>query len=67
VRRHLSIFADGREVEDVDAVRDAGLMAAGQAAEHYEIARYGPWPPGRNSPVSTVRRSFSTKIWRKEG
>jgi ferritin-like metal-binding protein YciE len=28
------------EVDD-DAVRDAGLVAAGQAAEHYEIARYG--------------------------
>ena len=26
---------------DDDAVRDAGLVAAGQAAEHYEIARYG--------------------------
>jgi ferritin-like metal-binding protein YciE len=40
----LGIIAEGQEViEDVDddAVRDAGLVAAGQAAEHYEIARYG--------------------------
>jgi ferritin-like metal-binding protein YciE len=40
----LGIIAEGQEViEEVDesAVRDAGLVAAGQAAEHYEIARYG--------------------------
>ena len=40
----LGIIAEGQEViEDVDddAVCDAGLIAAGQAAEHYEIARYG--------------------------
>jgi ferritin-like metal-binding protein YciE len=40
----LGIIAEGdevmQEVED-EAVRDAGLVAAGQAAEHYEIARYG--------------------------
>jgi ferritin-like metal-binding protein YciE len=40
----LGIIAEGREVieeVDDDAVRDAGFVAAGQAAEHYEIARYG--------------------------
>jgi ferritin-like metal-binding protein YciE len=40
----IGIISEGQEViEDVDddAVRDAGLVAAGQAAEHYEIARYG--------------------------
>jgi ferritin-like metal-binding protein YciE len=40
----LGIIEEGQEViDDVDddAVRDAGLVAAGQAAEHYEIARYG--------------------------
>ena len=40
----LGIIAEGQEViEEVDdkAVCDAGLVAAGQAAEHYEIARYG--------------------------
>ena len=26
---------------DVGAVRDAGLIACGQAVEHYEMARYG--------------------------
>ena len=26
---------------DVGAVRDAGLVACGQAVEHYEMARYG--------------------------
>jgi ferritin-like metal-binding protein YciE len=40
----LGIIAEGRqvidEVED-DAVRDAAILAAAQAAEHYEIARYG--------------------------
>ena len=29
-----------KEVDD-DETLDAGLVAAGQAAEHYEIARYG--------------------------
>ncbi len=40
----LGIIAEGQEIieeVDEDAVRDAGLVAAGQAAEHYEIARYG--------------------------
>ena len=40
----LGIIAEGQEVIDKvddDAVRDAGLVAAGQATEHYEIARYG--------------------------
>lgn len=40
----LGIIAEGKEVmeefEDPQ-VLDAGLVAAGQAAEHYEIARYG--------------------------
>jgi ferritin-like metal-binding protein YciE len=40
----LGIIEEGEEVieeaED-DDVRDAGLIAAAQAAEHYEIARYG--------------------------
>jgi len=29
------------EDSDVGAVRDAGLVACGQAVEHYEMARYG--------------------------
>jgi len=29
------------EAPEPSAVRDAGLIAAGQAVEHYEIARYG--------------------------
>jgi ferritin-like metal-binding protein YciE len=40
----LGIVSEGEEIieeVDDDAVRDAGLVAAGQAAEHYEIARYG--------------------------
>jgi ferritin-like metal-binding protein YciE len=44
VRRDLGIIAEGQEIIDGiddDAVRDAGLVGAGQAAEHYEIARYG--------------------------
>ncbi len=40
----LGIVAEGKEVidevEDADTL-DAGLIASGQAAEHYEIARYG--------------------------
>lgn len=38
------LIAEGDEVmSEVDepAVRDAGIIAAGQAIEHYEIARYG--------------------------
>jgi ferritin-like metal-binding protein YciE len=40
----LGIVAEGDEVmeeAEEDDVRDAGLIAAAQAAEHYEIARYG--------------------------
>jgi ferritin-like metal-binding protein YciE len=40
----LGIIAEGQEViaeVDDEAVRDAGILAAAQAAEHYEIARYG--------------------------
>jgi ferritin-like metal-binding protein YciE len=40
----IGIVAEGDEViEDVDDPQtlDAGLIGAGQAAEHYEIARYG--------------------------
>jgi ferritin-like metal-binding protein YciE len=40
----LGIVAEGEEVikeADDDDVLDAGILAAAQAAEHYEIARYG--------------------------
>jgi ferritin-like metal-binding protein YciE len=40
----LGIIAEGEEVmkeADDDDVRDAGILAAAQSAEHYEIARYG--------------------------
>lgn len=40
----LGIIAEGEDVmKEVDDSKtlDAGLVAAGQAAEHYEIARYG--------------------------
>lgn len=40
----LGLVAEGDEVvseTDEDTVRDAGIIAAAQAAEHYEIARYG--------------------------
>jgi ferritin-like metal-binding protein YciE len=40
----IGIVAEGEEVieeTDDEQIRDAGLLAAAQAAEHYEIARYG--------------------------
>lgn len=40
----LGIIAEGEEVigeAKGGALRDAGMLAAAQAAEHYEIARYG--------------------------
>lgn len=40
----VGIIEEGKEVIDEvddDRVLDAGLIASGQAAEHYEIARYG--------------------------
>lgn len=40
----LGIIEEGKEVmakSDDKQILDAGLIAAGQAAEHYEIARYG--------------------------
>ena len=47
----LGIIEEGKEVIDEvddDRVLDAGLIASGQAAEHYEIARYGTLLPGPN-------------------
>lgn len=38
------IIEEGKEImqeADTNAVRDAGMLAAAQAVEHYEIARYG--------------------------
>ena len=40
----MGIIAEGEEViseAEGDTIRDAGILAAAQAAEHYEIARYG--------------------------
>jgi ferritin-like metal-binding protein YciE len=40
----MGIIAEGEEViedADNDNIRDAGILAAAQAAERYEIARYG--------------------------
>jgi ferritin-like metal-binding protein YciE len=40
----LGIIEEGKEIieeSDDKQLLDAGLIAAGQAAEHYEIARYG--------------------------
>ena len=40
----LGIIEEGKEVMEKSEdpqILDAGLIAAGQAAEHYEIARYG--------------------------
>jgi len=40
----LGIIAEGEEViesTESDELKDAGLIGAAQAAEHYEIARYG--------------------------
>lgn len=40
----MGIIEEGEEVIDEaeeDNIRDAGILAAAQAAEHYEIARYG--------------------------
>jgi ferritin-like metal-binding protein YciE len=40
----LGIIAEGQEIMDEvdgEALRDAGILAAAQAAEHYEFARYG--------------------------
>jgi ferritin-like metal-binding protein YciE len=46
-RRCAAVMGIIEEAEDIieeaedDGVRDAGILAAAQAAEHYEIARYG--------------------------
>jgi ferritin-like metal-binding protein YciE len=50
------------EVED-KSVLDAALIAAGQAAEHYEIARYGSliaWAKqlGRNDAASILQKTL---------
>ena len=57
-------MAEGQEVldefRDGEAL-DAGLIAAAQAIEHYEITRYAPYSPGPSSFASRRRRVFSRR------
>ena len=50
----IGIIDEGKEViedfAETDAL-DAGLLAAAQAVEHYEISRYGTLKTGRSSLV----------------
>ena len=50
------------EVED-KAVLDAALINAAQAAEHYEITRYGSLSPGPNSSAATTAPAFCRRRW----
>ena len=60
------IIEEGKSImeeEFDDSAMDACLIAAGQRAEHYEMAAYGRWSPGRRPwgtprpPSSCSRRS----------
>ena len=45
---------------------DAGLLAAAQAVEHYEISRYGTLTPGRRSSVSRTPSRFLQETLEEE-
>ena len=53
------------EVAD-KAVLDAALINAAQAAEHYEIARYGSLMRGRSSLAATIAPAFCRRRLRKK-
>ena len=60
------ILEEGREVMEEFAggpALDAGLIAAAQAVEHYEIARYGALRSWASWPAWTTPRSCSTRPW----
>jgi ferritin-like metal-binding protein YciE len=62
----LGIITEGDEVikdADEDTVCDAGILAAAQSAEHYEIARYGTlcaWAQalGQNDAVGLLKETL---------
>jgi ferritin-like metal-binding protein YciE len=57
VRRHRSILDEGTEIMDEckgESALDAGLLAAAQAVERYEISRYG------------TLKSWATKLGMKD-
>jgi ferritin-like metal-binding protein YciE len=56
------IISDSGEPE----VRDAAMLAAAQAVEHYEIARYGTLFPGPTSLAAANARGCWKKRWRKK-
>jgi ferritin-like metal-binding protein YciE len=63
----LGIIEEGQKVIDdfeAGAVRDAGMISAAQAAEHYEIARYGTlcaWAEllGRQDAVDLLKETLA--------
>jgi ferritin-like metal-binding protein YciE len=63
----MGIIEEGQEVMKEfkgEPALDAGLLAAAQAVEHYEIARYPPpssrfWPPARESSSGPMARRAS--------
>jgi ferritin-like metal-binding protein YciE len=62
------IIEEGQEImedfQESDAL-DAGLIAAGQAIEHYEMSRYGTCAPGHNSLGCAMWESSLTRRSRK--
>jgi ferritin-like metal-binding protein YciE len=62
----LGIIAEGEQVTkeaDAEGVCDAGILAAAQAVEHYEIARYGTlcaWAEmlGRSEAVEFLQQTL---------
>ena len=63
------LVEEGAELIDAKAepeVRDAGLIAAAQKVEHYEIAGYGSSPPGPiNSPWARSSACWA-RPWRRK-
>ena len=60
------ILAEGREVMQEfqgGPALDAGLIAAAQAVEHYEIARYGALRSWAELSSSTMPRSCWSRPW----
>jgi ferritin-like metal-binding protein YciE len=57
----MGIIEEGQEIladYKGSPALDAGLLAAAQAVEHYEISRYGTLRRGRRSSACRMPRSF---------
>ena len=63
------IVTEGEEIMDLGLdkdAKDAGLIAAAQKAEHYEIALYGTSAHSPSNSATARRHRSCTRRWKKK-